>query len=264
VIDCHAHLASPRFDDDRAEVLSRAAAVGVELVVVVGEDASEAERVLEVCAAFPRMLRPCVGLHPDRWADDRTPPSQEDLEVVCDLARTHRDRLCAIGEVGLDWWAVRSHERRALQRAALERLAALAIELELPLSVHARSAGRHAIETLAGVGARRVLMHAFDGRAGHALRAWEAHGWTFSIPPSVVRSKQKQKLARALPLEALALESDSPALGPERGERNEPANLVRSVEQIARHKRIDEATVREVTTANARRLFGQAAAPLTG
>ncbi len=97
-------------------------------------------------------------------------------------------------------------------------------------------------------------MHAFDGKAGHALRGAEA-GYVFSVPPSIVRSPQKRKLVRALPLEALALETDSPVLGPEAGVRNEPANVALSVAAIAEIKGVPEAEVRAVTTATARRLF---------
>lgn len=57
----------------------------------------------------------------------------------------------------------------------------------MPLSVHSRNAGRHAIETLAEAGAARVCLHAFDGRAHYAVHAVEEHGYFFSIPPSVTR-----------------------------------------------------------------------------
>ena len=70
-----------------------------------------------------------------------------------------------------------------------------------------------------------------------------------------MRSEQKQRLVRHLPLEALALESDSPALGPERGARNEPVNISLVIGQIARLKGVSEDRVREQTSANARRLF---------
>ena len=72
----------------------------------------------------------------------------------------------------------------------------LSNELDLPLNVHSRSWGRHTIAFLRERGARRVLMHAFDGRAVAALEGVQT-GYFFSIPPSVVRSAQKQKLAEA-------------------------------------------------------------------
>jgi TatD DNase family protein len=257
VIDCHTHLSDPCFDADREAVLSRAMEVGVGAVLVVGQDLEENRRVVEVCDRHD-LLFPCAGLHPDRFADrfdDRVPPSDDDIEAVCAFARAHMSTLTAIGEVGLDFWCAQSAERRDAQRACLRRMAMLAAELDLPLNVHSRSAGRYTLEVLAECAVPRVLMHAFDGRAGHALRAFEAHGWLFSIPPSVVRSRQKQKLVRALPLEALALETDSPVLGPDREARNEPANIVYALRQIAEIKRRSEEEVRAVTTANARQLF---------
>ena len=256
MIDCHAHLAVSDFDADRAEVIERARRAGVKSILVVGEDAEDNRRVFEVCADYPNALKPCVGLHPDRFAEDRQPPSHEAIEAVIELARAHCLRLTAIGEVGLDYWYVKSNERRKVQRACLERMVELAEELELPLNVHSRSAGHHTLDLLSSCGARRVLMHAFDGKAGYAARAAEKHGYLFSIPPSVVRSAQKQKLVRRLPLEALALESDSPVLGPERGVRNEPANLAHAVRCIAQIKGISDDRVCEMTTTNATHLVG--------
>ncbi len=256
MIDCHAHLAIRDFDVDREEVMERARRAGVERILVVGEDYEDDQRVLEVCARHVRMLSPCVGLHPDRFAEVRSCPGDDEIEAVAGYARANRQRLVAIGEVGLDYWYVKTEERRAAQRICLERMAALAHELALPLNVHSRSAGRHTLELLTGCGARRVLMHAFDGRASYATQATERYGYVFSIPPSVVRSAQKQKLVRRLPLESLALESDSPVLAPERGVRNEPANLVHTVRCIAGLKGVSEERVVEVTTESARRLFG--------
>ena len=79
--------------------------------------------------------------------------------------------------------------------------------------------------------------------------------YLFSIPPSVVRSQQKQKLVRLLPLASLALESDSPVLGPTREERNEPANLTHARSLIAELKGVSADAVAAATDENARRLF---------
>ncbi|MEM4169897.1 MAG: TatD family hydrolase, partial [Thermoproteota archaeon] len=131
----------------------------------------------------------------------------------------------------------------------------LAKRLNVPIIVHSRSAGREAIDILIENDAKRVLMHAFDGKASYAIRGVEA-GFFFSIPPSIVRSPQKQKLAARLPLENILLESDSPVLGVDPFKRNEPANIVFSLREIARVKKVDEDTVAEETTRNALKLFG--------
>lgn len=260
MIDCHTHLTHPEFDADRAEVVARARRAGVERIAIVGQDEAENRQVLALAragegAGAPVEYLPFLGLHPDRFGDAREPISPAEVERICAMIRAERAALTGIGEVGLDYWYCRDEARRELQRAALTRLADLAVALDLPLNVHSRSAGHHTLDLLLGRGARRVLMHAFDGKAGHARRGAEA-GYVFSIPPSIVRSPQKQKLVRALPLEALALETDSPVLGPAAGERNEPANVRISLRAIAEIKGVTEAQAAQATEANARRVFG--------
>jgi TatD DNase family protein len=144
-----------------------------------------------------------------------------------------------------------------VQRRILARFVTLAGELDLPLNVHSRSAGRATIQFLRDHGARRVLLHAFDGKASSAQEGLAA-GYYFSIPPSVVRSEQKQKLVRALPLDRLLLETDSPVLGPDPAQRNEPANAAVACRIIAKLKGVPAEEVARVTTANARALFPRA------
>jgi len=104
-------------------------------------------------------------------------------------------------------------------------------------------------------GALRVQLHAFDGKASTAGPAVEA-GYFFSVPPSILRSRQKQKLVRALPLGSLLLESDSPVLGPDPQQRNEPANIRYALKAIAEIKEMTEQTVAAVIDENYRRLYG--------
>jgi TatD DNase family protein len=257
MIDCHAHLAAEDFDADRDAVRRRAVAAGVSAVLVVGEDAEDNARVLRVIAGAPpegASLLPCLGLHPDRFADDRPLPTRAELDQAIAQIRAHAREIAAIGEVGLDYWYVKDPERRRAQGALLEEMAALSVALGLPLNVHSRSAGHYTVDLLLACGAERVLMHAFDGKAAHAARAAEA-GYLFSVPPSVVRSDQKQKLVRRLPLESLCLESDSPVLGPNREARNEPANLAFARDFIAQAHGVSAEQVDAVTSANARLLF---------
>ena len=163
------------------------------------------------------MVKPAAGLYPTFLDCDQA-------EKMHAFIRSHRAQLAAIGEVGLDHWAVKEETDRELQREIFKNFIRLSQELGLPLNVHSRSAGRHVVAMLLEEGATRVQLHAFDGKASAALPAVEA-GYFFSIPPSVVRSRQKQKLVKQLPLTCLLVETDSPVLGPEPGVRNEPANL---------------------------------------
>jgi TatD DNase family protein len=247
LIDTHAHLCDAMFDADRAEVLDRAQAAGVTAVVAVGEDLADARLNLDL-AARHRLLRPAAGLYPTRL-------DLEEAEAMVSFIRREREQLVAIGEVGLDFWVVQHDSERALQREIFSRFIDLSLELDLPLNVHSRSAGRHAVSLLLERGARRVQLHAFDGKASAGLPAVEA-GYFFSIPPSIVRSPQKQNLVRRLPLSSLLVETDSPVLGPDADERNEPANLTVAVAAIAELKKLSQEEVLAAVSENARRLFG--------
>lgn len=247
MIDCHAHLADASFAEDLAAVLGRATEAGLEAIVCVSESAEDAGRVLQLAARHP-IVRACIGLHPEH-ADP------EAAEAMCAQIRANRDQLCGIGEVGLDYWLAKEEDERRTQRAILARFVELSNELRLPLNVHSRSAGHYTIAFLREHGAGRVLMHAFDGRPVYALAGLEA-GYYFSVPPSIVRSPQKQKLVRRLPLDRLLLETDSPVLGPDKAARNEPANVLVSARAIADLKGVSLAEVIEVTTCNAHELFG--------
>lgn len=255
LVDAHAHLADAAFDADRDAVLTRARAAGVVRVVVVGETLADARRILEL-AGQHRDIAPAAGLYP-------THLDPADLDAMVEFLRAHRDELLAVGEIGLDHWVVKDEPDQRTQREFFLKQARLAVELDLPVNVHSRSAGRHVIAALLEAGVRRALLHAFDGKTSTAQAGLDA-GFFFSIPPSVVRSPQKQKLVQALPLDRLLLETDSPVLGPDPGHRNEPGNLRAALVAVARIKGVSERELAERTTANAIRLFGDGILPSSG
>ena len=244
--DTHCHICDAGFDADRAAVLERAVAAGVRTIIAVGEDLADAEKNLALVRQFP-MLKLAAGLYPTHL--DMTAADQ-----MIAFIRTHRNVMAAIGEVGLDFWMVKTEDGREVQKAIFARFVDLARELDLPLNVHARSAGRHAVDLLIRCGAKRVQLHAFDGKITAARPALEA-GYFFSIPPSIVRSRQKQKLVRHLPLNRLLVETDSPVLGPAPDMRNESAHLGIAVRAIAELKDLPEEAVIEAVVANTRRLY---------
>lgn len=249
LIDTHAHLCDSVFDDDRAAVLERARRAGVGAVIAVGETLAEAEINLELAARYGDIVQPAAGLFP-------TILDRRHAESLASWIRHHRDHLVAIGEVGLDRWKVQDEADRQLQRQIFGLFIELAIELDLPLNIHSRAAGRQTIEMLLERRASRVQLHAFDGRAARAEPALEA-GYFFSVPPSIVRSPQKQKLIRRLPLGCLLLETDSPVLGSDPAVRNEPANVRESLRAIAEIKGLPLPEVAAALTDNTLRLYGE-------
>lgn len=248
IIDTHTHLCDPVFDGDRGEVLEKSRNAGVSHIIIVSENMTDARKNLDLARRHPELV-PAAGLYP-------THLDFSAAEEMMALIRKEKKRLAAIGEVGLDHWAVKEAGEREIQQQIFGQFIDLSIALDLPLNVHSRSAGRHAVSLLLQKGARRVQMHAFDGKYGAAMPAVEA-GFFFSIPPSIARSRQKQKLVKQMPLSCLLVETDSPVLGPDPSLRNKPANAVVSVEMIAEIKGLHPEAVTEAVFENTHRLYGK-------
>ncbi|XP_054651686.1 tatD DNase domain containing 3-like isoform X3 [Dunckerocampus dactyliophorus] len=256
-IDCHCHVSAGDFDKDIETVIERSKRAGLLALLAVAEYAGEFDKIIALSQRFQGFVFPCLGVHPVQEVSSEQPRSAslQDVDAALPIIDKYKEQLVALGEVGLDFTPryVKSESDKASQRQVLIRQSHLAKELDLPLNVHSRSAGRPTIQLLKEQGVERVLLHAFDGKVSVAMEAVQA-GYFFSIPPSIIRSEQ-QKLVKQLPLESMCLESDAPALGPEKQVRNEPQNIRISAEYISRIKGVSVEKVMEATTHNALRLF---------
>ncbi|KAM8946360.1 putative deoxyribonuclease TATDN3 [Pelodytes ibericus] len=258
LVDCHCHLAATDFSHDIDTVLEEAKRTGLLALVAVSENSSEFDRLIQLSKRHSGLVFPCLGVHPVQGTSSQEQRSAtlKDLEDALPLIEQYKDELVAIGEVGLDFTPriASTDDQKEEQRQVFIRQIELAKRLNLPLNVHSRSAGRPTISLLKEQGAEKVLLHAFDGKPSVAMEGVKV-GYFFSIPPSIIRSEQKQKLVKQLPLENMCLETDSPALGPEKQVRNEPKNILVSAEYIAKVKGISVEEVIQITTQNALKLF---------
>lgn len=168
----------------------------------------------------------------------------------------YKDNLVGIGEIGLDFtpWLASTSQQREEQQKVFRMQLSIAQSFDLPVNVHSRSAGRQTISFLKEHGVQKVLLHNFAGRLSAALEGAQA-GYYFSFPPAITRNNQREKIIRQLPLENICLETDSPALGPNKEERNIPENIRISCQYISDVKGLSPETVCEVTSKNALHLF---------
>ncbi|XP_072364918.1 putative deoxyribonuclease tatdn3 isoform X2 [Scyliorhinus torazame] len=256
-IDCHCHLAAPEFLTDIDTVIEQARKTGLLALVAVAEHSGEFERLIELSDKYSGFVLPCLGVHPVQGnpPQEQRAATLQDLQTALPLIEKYKEHLLAIGEVGLDFTPrfASTEAQKSEQRQVFIEQIEIAKRLDLPLNVHSRSAGRPTINLLKEQGAKKVLLHAFDGKPSVAMEGVKA-GFFFSIPPSIIRSGQ-QKLVKQLPLEFICLETDSPALGPEKQVRNEPKNISISCQYIAQVKGLSVENVMEVTTQNACKLF---------
>lgn len=256
MIDTHSHMYSEEFDSDRDEALCRAWAAGVEHLILPDIDSDSRSRMLELATKEPTRCHAMAGLHPTSVNDN--PRWREEVDEVERLLNTSPVKLCGIGEIGLDlYWSRDSyHEQREVLHAQLE----LALQHDMPVVIHTRSAYNEmldAIATYRGRGLRGVF-HAYADSADMARKLERLGEFKFGIGGVVTfKNSGLDKVVAELPLELLLLETDSPYLTPvpHRGKRNESAYIEYVCRKIADiHGRSVE-DIDRITTASAKELF---------
>jgi TatD DNase family protein len=251
-LDSHAHLADPAFDPDRSEVIARARTAGAVAIIAIGESLAAAARARQVAAEHPGFVYFTAGVHPHDAAsfDPVNDPGTIRAEVG--------HGAVAIGECGLDYHY--DHSPRPLQRRAFAAQLAIAGESARPVVVHTREAEDDTAAMVREAGASGIggVLHCFTGSHALAHAALES-GWYISFSGIVTFKKWvDDDLIRLVPDDRLLVESDSPYLAPvpDRGKRNEPAWVARTVERIAVARGVPAEHVGELAVSNATRFFG--------
>ena len=261
-VDVHAHLIHPQFEGEEDQVADRARDAGLEYVIVNGLEPVSNRRVLELCDRHDHLL-PALGIYPvdsiarfidpETWDNDFPPPAHFNTDDEIAFIDSVADRLIAVGECGLDqYWIT---DQAPEQERVLRRLCEVAIKHDLPVILHSRKAEARTFEILQEMGVVKADFHCYGGKLKLAKRI-AAAGYYMSIPPVVTRADSFKQLARALPLDRLLTETDCPYMGPDRGERNEPANVPRGVAAMAEACGLTEPDMATQIRENFRRLFG--------
>jgi TatD DNase family protein len=248
LVDTHAHL--EEFADIEP-VLSAAKAAGVDSIVAVGSDLVSNRKVLQIAASHHGFIFPALGLHP--WNI-----KESELKETLDFIDKHADEASAIGEVGLDYHKkVVSIAPKQRQRDIFLELLDIAARHRKPALVHSRYAWRDCLDLVTRSGAGAVF-HWFTGPSS-VLRDLVAGGYYLSATPATEYHEEHRRAVKAIPLERLLLETDSPVTYG-RGSQTEfearPADVKRSLSAAAALRGDSEDVVASATTANAREIFG--------
>ena len=252
IFDTHAHYYDRAFDADRDALLASLPGLGVDLVVCPGCDVESSQACIDLAGRYG-WIYAAAGLHPENLEG----ASAGDLDRLAALCA--RPKVLAVGEIGLDYYWVKTPEARAVSRDFFDAQLSLAEELDLPAIVHDRDAHRDTLDIVRAHPGSRGVFHCYAGSLEDAKVLLD-RGWMISFTGNITfhNARRAPEILRWLPLDRLMLETDAPYMAPEphRGKRCDSSMIPLTAAKVAEVKGLSTEEVLAATLANGKRFFG--------
>jgi len=265
-VDTHCHLnmlVKKEFDTllthDQIEALSpiiqEAYAAGVEKIINIGTSLPESMNSVAIAKRYATVFA-TVGIHPC----DATESWYKDFQALVPLVKNKTEnKIIGIGEVGLDFYHKPFFRQR--QEDAFKAHIELALEHQLPLSIHVRDAGDELLEVIEPYvkDIKGAVIHCFSQNQSFANTVIE---WGFYVgidaPIAYPKNESLRDIVRNIPLSHIIFETDAPFLPPQeyRGKQNRPAYIPLFAQTVADLKQVSLDIVQDLTTTNVKKLFG--------
>lgn len=252
LIDTHSHIYSEEFIRDRDEALQRAYSSGVKKIILPNIDSGSIKHMLDLADAYPHLCYPLMGLHPTSVDEDY----KDELQAV--EYWLEKRKFYGIGEIGIDlyWDKKFVNEQKEVFRHQIK----LAKKYDLPIIIHVRNSFDETLEIVEQEqdGSLRGVFHCFGGDEVEAKKVVDL-GFLLGIGGVLTfKNSSLDEVVKTVDIQNLVLETDAPYLSPvpKRGKRNESAYLVYIAQKLAEIYELSVAEVAEITTSNARNLFG--------
>ncbi|MEM7815496.1 MAG: TatD family hydrolase [Candidatus Aenigmatarchaeota archaeon] len=242
MIDIHAHLCFPQFERGIEKIIEKAKEE-IDGIIVSSTRLEEGKKVLELVKKHPGFLFATLGYHPTEGTD---------CEGVLRLIEENHKNIVGVGEAGLDYHWEEDLKKRDQQKVVFEKFISLAERYNLPLVIHSWDAEPDCFLMVKNRNVKCVF-HCYSGPIDLVKQIID-RGFYISMSTQICFSKHHKKLIRAVPLENLLLETDSPFLGPER-HMNMPWNIKLSAEKIAVEKGVTKEAVLSAARENAIKVF---------
>ncbi|MCG8536413.1 MAG: TatD family hydrolase [Pseudomonadales bacterium] len=256
LVDSHCHLDKldlTAYDGNLHAAVDAALEKGVEKILCIGIDMENIDGVVKLAEEFDSVYA-SVGVHP-LYQESREPTLQEILDI------TAHPKVIGVGETGLDYFYGEGDMQWQRDRFVTHIEAAR--QTQLPLIVHTRGAKDDTLAMLRehGQNAIQGVLHCFTEDLDMAKQAVDL-GFMISISGIVTfrNASNVREVVKALPLESLLVETDSPWLAPvpHRGKKNEPKFVLEVAQKVAEEKGCTLEQVAQITTENFHRLFSKA------
>lgn len=255
LIDSHCHLNSEQLENDIEEIIEESKKYGVKYIVVAGYSLESSIKAVEIANNYDNVY--ClIGLHPD----EATNYTDEDLEKIKELALNNKEKVVAIGEIGLDYYWHKEENVHELQKELFIKQINLANELDLPINIHTREATLDTIKILQeNTVNKRGIMHCCPIN-GHLVKETVKLGYYISFAGVITfKNAKAEEVINLVPNDKILCETDSPYLAPEptRGKTNIPGYSYYTAKKIADTKNIDFIEFSNILLENTRRIYNR-------
>jgi TatD DNase family protein len=238
--DAHCHL--DLMTDD--QLILASIHHGVLTIITNGVDKRTSKTALKL--ADGKNIFPAIGIDPENAMKIEEEYLDDELTEMSEMIKANREKIVAVGEIGLDYTKASNFNLVAKQRTVFERMLDAAKSAKLPVSVHSRNSMDDVLAILKERGMEKVHLHFFEGNVQQAKEA-ERLGYMISIPP--VESTKRRAVIKDIAIDNLMAESDSPVVGAT------PRDVEKSVRMIAEVKGIEFERAAEILVINTKRFF---------
>lgn len=254
LVDSHSHLFLDEFENDLPQVIARAKAAGITHIFMPNIDSTTIGPMLRVCADYKNYCFPMIGLHPTSVNGEYA----KELSIVAEHLAMPNEYV-AIGEIGMDLYWDKTFLKE--QQCVFEQQVQWALLYNLPVIIHCRDAFEPIYKILESYKSTPLkgIFHSFTGTLEEAFRIMEFPGFSIGINGVVTFKKSNlPEVLQHIPLARIVLETDSPYLTPvpNRGKRNESANVKDTLLKVAEIYGKPPEDVGCITSENALKVFG--------
>ncbi len=253
MIDSHAHIYLPEFDEDRNEVIKRAKQAGITRVMMPDIDSTTTEAMLKVHQLHPAFCFPMTGLHPGSVKEN----FEDELALIEKNLHQADIKYYGIGECGLDYFWDKTFLSQ--QKTAFEFQIQLAKQYRLPIIIHSREAiddciemiEKHKDDNLQGV------FHCFTGNPEQLERIIQQDFMIGIGGVATFKNGGLDKILEPQHVRSIILETDAPYLAPVpfRGKRNEPFYLTHIISRLSEITKSAMEDIKKITDENCIKLF---------
>lgn len=255
LFDSHSHLNDEKFDEDREEQIKKIRESGVSNFITAGYSVESSKKALEIAKKYD-FIYTTAGVSPND-----IPQTEEELwkqlAEIEKIVEKNKDKICAIGEIGLDYYW--NTDNKELQKKAFIEQIKIANKYNLPIVIHTREAVMDTLQILKENKVTKTGVFHCCPQNRELIKEGLKLGFyiSFAGPITFKNSKNAEEMINLVPNDRILIETDSPYLAPEpvRGTRNTPANVKYIAQKIADVKDLTLEEVEKITFENTKNIL---------